>query len=404
VYKALAFFVAAVSVPVLLLTKPFAAPALPNQAAAPVEAKAHPETTARAAVPPAGGSLQVVVAAPQQVGASIVLGGTVVPDREVTLTAQTPGRVVFLAGEEGDSFQRGQTLASVDKDQLLGERAAAIADLRNAEAAWRAARAEAWRQYYAGNEPMPGMESANTFDGFMRPFASFFGGPEQRYGRGIQRGTDIYTARQRADQAAAQIGAVRARIQQIDSRLRDSDSVAPFSGVITHKLVEVGDTVQPGQPLLKIADMRRLQLQVAVPSRLVIGLRLGMTIPAQLDIGNVVVDTRVAQIFPMADPQRHTVTVKLDLPGNAPAAPGMYAEAMMPDSGAPSEELPVVPATAVVWRGSLPAVFTLGPDNQPRLRMVRLGDRSDQGLTILSGLSPGERILANPPPGLVDAG
>jgi multidrug efflux pump subunit AcrA (membrane-fusion protein) len=398
VYKAIGLLLAAVLLPVLLWSKPFSAaprPAHAAGAAAPTETSPHTGIARGAA-----GRLQFVVAAPQRVGASIVLGGTVVPYQEVTLTAQVPGRVVFLAGEEGDSFRAGEILASLDKNQLLAQRAAAVADLRDAQAAWRAARAETWRQYYAGNEPLPGMESANAFDSFMRPFTSTFGGPEQRYGRGIQRGTDIYAAQQRADQAGAQIEAAQARIQQMDSRLRDSDSVAPFSGVITQKLVEVGDTVQPGQPLLKIADISRLQLEVEVPSRLVVGLRLGMSIPAKLDIGDVIVQSHVAQIFPMADPQRHTVTVKLDLPADAPAAPGMYAEASVPDSTTPSEELPVVPETAVVWRGSLPAVFALGPDNKPQLRMVRLGERTDRGFTILSGLSPGARILANPTPGM----
>jgi multidrug efflux pump subunit AcrA (membrane-fusion protein) len=344
---------------------------------------------------------QVITVESMRVGATTVLGGTVIPFKEVALTAQVPGRVVFLAGEEGDWFKTREILVSLGRDELLAQRAAAIADLRNAEAAWHAARAEIWRQYYGGQEPMAGMESFQSFDTFTRPFSGFFGGPEQRYGRGIHRGTDVYTARTRADQAWAQIQAVKARIEQIDSRLRDSDSVAPFTGVITKKFAEVGDTVQPGQPLLRIADIRRLQVQVEVPARIVAGLKLGMSIPVKLDVGDAIANAQVAQIFPMADPQRHTVTVKLNLPAEAPGAPGMYSEVFVPDTTIQSEELPVVPASAVVWRGSLPAVFTIGPDGKPELRMVRVGEKQEKGFTILSGLKPGERVVVNPFPGMV---
>ena len=342
----------------------------------------------------------VITVQTRKVGASTVLGGTVLPFKEVTLTAQVPGRVVFLAGEEGDWFKSGEILVSLDKDELLAQRAQSLAQLRNAEAAWRASRAEVWRQYYAGNEPLPGMQGMQSFDIFSRPFAQMFG-EGGTYGRhGIHRGTDVYAARARADQAWAAIQAVKAQIEQIDSKLRDSDSVAPFTGVITQKFAEIGDSVQPGQPLLKIAYIQRLQVEVEVPARLVVGLKIGMDIPVKLDVGDVIVNAAVAQIYPMADPQRHTVTVKLDLPEEAPGAPGMYAEVMVPDTTTPAEDLPVVPYSALVWRGSLPAVFVMSSEDVPQLRMVRVGEQLEKMVTILSGLRPGERIITNPAPGM----
>ena len=46
--------------------------------------------------------------------------------------------------------------------------------------------------------------------------------------------------------------------------------------MITKKLVEVGDTVQPGQPMLEFADIQYLQVQVEVPARIMPGVREGM--------------------------------------------------------------------------------------------------------------------------------
>jgi multidrug efflux pump subunit AcrA (membrane-fusion protein) len=125
-----------------------------------------------------------------------------------------------------------------------------------------------------------------------------------------------------------------------------------------------------------------------------------MMIHAEIDVGNRRVPVRVAQIFPMADPQRHTVKVKFDLPQGV-AEPGMYAKVLVPDFAAPARANPVIPASAIRYNGSLPAVYVLDERGTPQLRLVRVGEPVPGGLiTVLSGLRPGERILADPPPGL----
>ena len=82
--------------------------------------------------------------------------------------------------------------------------------------------------------------------------------------------------------------------------------------MITDKLVEVGDTVQPGMPLLKFSYSKFLRIQAEVPARLVPGLSKDMVVPARLDVNNTRVNARVAQIAPKADAQQHTITVKFE--------------------------------------------------------------------------------------------
>ena len=78
-----------------------------------------------------GGNVIVVQSA--RVGTSVSLGGTVVPYREVTLSAQVPGRIDFLSGEEGDRFEEGALLVKVNDDELRANRAAAEAELQTDE-------------------------------------------------------------------------------------------------------------------------------------------------------------------------------------------------------------------------------------------------------------------------------
>nr|CAA6818485.1 MAG: Unknown protein [uncultured Thiotrichaceae bacterium] len=74
----------------------------------------------------------MTITAAQATGVSPV-GGTIIPYRQVTLSAQTPGRVEYIAGEEGDMLRMGQVLVTLDKNQLLAKRAAAVAQLQNTQ-------------------------------------------------------------------------------------------------------------------------------------------------------------------------------------------------------------------------------------------------------------------------------
>ncbi|HHH40249.1 MAG TPA: efflux RND transporter periplasmic adaptor subunit [Sedimenticola sp.] len=326
---------------------------------------------------------------------TVSLGGTVIPYKEVTLSAQIPGRVKYLAGIEGDYFKKGTLLVALDDSELLAKRNAALAQLANAEAQLRAAGVQYTRELWSPkSEAAPGgMGLPNLFDQmFTDPMESFTGTRQ----RGAERYADVYSSQVQIAKARNAIMAARSQIQAIDAKLRDSKSLAPFDGVILKKYVEVGDTMQPGQPLLVFADVEYLQILVDVPARLRPGLSEGMMLQAQLDVGNQVVPVRVAQIFPMADAQRHTVKVKFDLPQGV-SAPGMYAKVLVPDFTAPARNYPVIPMSAVRYNGSLPGVYVVGPDGRPQLRLIRVGEKLEGGyISVLSGLSEGERILRNP--------
>jgi hypothetical protein len=68
----------------------------------------------------------------------------------------------------------------------------------------------------------------------------------------------------------------------------------------------------------------------------------------------------------------------------------------------PSGQSLIVPVSAVVRRGQIASVFVVGADGRATLRMVQVGASSDAGQEVAAGLDPGERVVVNPPPGLVD--
>ena len=348
---------------------------------------------------PAG---QIVTVEASSTANAVTLGGTVVAFKQVMLTAQIPGRVDYLAGTEGDTFKKDDILVAIDDDDLLAKRRAAIAQLNNANSQIANARVQYDRELWSpqsrslsrsGGMGMPSMMDQMFTQPFSQAMPGNYGG--DRY---VDRQADLYSSGTQLTQAQNQALTAQSQIDEIDAKLRDTRSFAPFDGVIVRKLVEKGDTVQPGMPLIEFADLTYLQVEVDVPVRLMSGLEKGMLIPVKIDVGNVRVDARVAQIFPTADAVRHTVTVKFDLPIDVPGGPGMYAEVMIPDVSSDVSSVPVIPDSAVLWRGSLPAVYVATADNRKELRLIRLGDYvSGNQVAVLSGLSVGDRIYATPP-------
>ncbi len=326
----------------------------------------------------------------------VSLGGTVIPYKEVTMSAQIPGRVKYIGGIEGDRFKEGELLVALDDSELLANRNSALAQLGSAEAQLRNAGVQFNRELWSpkSKSAMGGMGMPNLFDQmFSRPMEDFTGTRD----RGVERGADIYSSQVQIAQARNAMAQAQAQIQAIDAKLRDAKSVAPFYGVIMKKFVEVGDTMQPGMPLLKFSDIEFLQIAVDVPARLRPGLTEGAYLQAELDVGGQIVPVRVAQIFPMADAQRHTVRVKFDLPQGV-SSPGMYAKVLVPDFTASAREHPIIPTSAIRYNGSLPGVYVVDEEGEPELRLIREGERMPNGFTsVLSGLRAGERILENPP-------
>ncbi len=325
------------------------------------------------------------------------LGGTVIPFKEVTLTAQLAGQVNYIAGVEGDSFQAGTLLISTDDDALRAQRKAAMAQWNQASYSYQNAHAQYNRELWSpkSEQSMPGMALPNLMDQvFSRPMSNGMGVGNSD----VEKRADLTDAISRVKGAQAQMAVIKAQIDEIDVRLGDTKSTAPFNGVIVKKMVEAGDTVQPGQPLVVFAKSNHLSIDLNVPVSLMQGIQKGQILTARIAKGSPI-EVRVSQVFPVANGQQHTVKVKLDLPLGAPAAPGMYAQVAIHNSTSQNQAFPTISAQAIVKRGSLPAVFTYDPKtNLVNMKIVRIGKASMNGYhTVLSGLTEGEQIIANPP-------
>lgn len=347
-------------------------------------------------------NFQTALVSTTQTGGNASVGGTVIPFKQVTLTAQIPGRITFIAGAEGHRATSGQILLQINDDHIQAQRRAALAQIYQAESALHNSQMQYSRELYSPRinsiTGIPGMGVPATFDQFFtRGFSSMMG----QSNSAVERQADLSNSNFGINQAQSSLLQAQANLEALDAQVRDSQSIAPFDGVVVKKMVEVGDTVQPGMPLVAYAFTDYLRVDADVPIRLAAGLSEGMIVPARLDSGGGEVDAKVAQIYPVADPGRHTVKVKFDLPKDTPGGPGMYVEVTIPDVSVPTRISPAVPADSLIWRGSLPSVFVI-ENGKPSLRMVRVGYPLPDGrISVVSGLTGGEQVILNPPANLV---
>ena len=344
---------------------------------------------------------------PKRIGDETRVSGTVIPFKDVTLSAQIPGEIKYLAGTEGDKFKAGTVIVAVDDENIRAKRRAAVASFRAAQSALYNARIQYNRELWS---PKTGKSTGMGFPMMMDDFFGGFQGQKAGTNRPwVDRYANIQGQAQGVQGAQSRLAAARAQIDELDAKLRDAQLKAPFDGKILSKLVEIGDTVQPGQPLIKFAITKYLRIQADIPVRLISSLKVGMVVDATIDVsGGQKVPARVSQIFPMADPNSHTVTVKFDLPTTIPNAqgkqvplpggPGMYAEISISDIHKKAQWVPTVPVSAIVTRGSLKAVIVRQKDGKSSLRMVRLGDPVEGGrIAVLSGLKGDEQVITGPP-------
>jgi RND family efflux transporter MFP subunit len=234
----------------------------------------------------------------------------------------------------------------------------------------------------------------SMFSMFSDPFRSLSGEGDPAY----ERYSNVYGQSVLMQTARDQIEMALAGIYELDESIKNLSSVAPFQGVIVKKMVEVGDVVQPGMPIVVFADTSRMYIQVEVPARLVSNLSVDAEVSARLDQGAQPVPVKVDRIFPMANQGGHTTTVKFELPAGSDARAGMYAEVAIPASLDKTKPLAVIPNSAISWRGSLPAVFAISDDNTSlKMRTLRLGKPSGKDMvSVITGISIGDRILKEP--------
>ena len=196
----------------------------------------------------------------------------------------------------------------------------------------------------------------------------------------------------------ADFDAVQARARVAEGATREMETmlgytkvVAPFDGIVTRKLADVGDLAAPGKPIIEMEDPRALRFEADVPEALIGHVKIGAKLLVQVAEGVPPIQGTVAEVAPVADAASRTFLVKLDLPAAEGTRSGQFGRVWVQTGESKSIR---VPMSAIVVRGQMECVFVIA-NQHAQLRIVRTGKRTDAEAEILSGLNAGERVVSD---------
>lgn len=192
--------------------------------------------------------------------------------------------------------------------------------------------------------------------------------------------------------AEAELTRARQAVAEAREILGYATVVAPITGVVIDKKVEVGDTVTPGQPLVSLFDPTRMQLVASVRESLTQRLAVGQTVEVEIDALNKRCQGRVSEIVPEAEAVSRTFSVKVTGPCPPGIYTGMFGRLLIPLD---QEEILVVPRQALRAVGQLDIV-DVAVGNSLRRRTVQLGRTIGDEVEVLSGLKEGEQVAISP--------
>ena len=278
---------------------------------------------------------------------------TLVALHAVTISSELPGSVRELGFESGAFVRRGELLLKLDTSVEEAQLAAAQADASLAKTGVR--RARVLREQNS-NAP-----------------------------------ADLDAAESRGQQTGANVAMLQATIAKKTIR-------APFDGRLGIRLVELGQVLAPGTPVVSLQSVSPIHGEFWLPQQALSDLRAGLHARLRTDVYPKDTWTGLlTTVNPEVDISTRNIRVRATFPNaDGRLRPGMFGnvEVLSNDERAAL----VIPATAVIYAPYGDSVYSLEQKDKAlvaRQKFVRLGERRGDLMAVASGLNAGETIVSS---------
>lgn len=184
-----------------------------------------------------------------------------------------------------------------------------------------------------------------------------------------------------------------AKIQKenLQQQIADNNIYAPISGIVVQKNANAGEFANPGTPLASIMDISVLKAIVYVSEKNIYELSVGQAVQVTSEVfPNKVIKGVIKFISPKGD-ENHNYRVEVEIPNNGYKA-GTYVSVKF-NFKKPSEALQI-PKIALVEGIKNPYVYVID-GNTVAIRKLALGEEVGQNIVVLSGLTPGEKVVTS---------
>jgi RND family efflux transporter MFP subunit len=326
-------------------------------------------------------SVEIIAPKPGPAMRSLLLPGTVRAWFEAPIFAQVAGYVRSWDQDYGAAVKAGQLLATIDAPSLDAQYAAAKANLDVAKANYQLAVSTAARWQALAGTPAVSKQEVDV-----------------QVAGAAARKAELQVAEQNVGRYAALEAFKRV--------------LAPFDGVVTARLTDVGNYVNaaggdagaPGNStqLFTVADVHAMRVFVAVPQEYASALQAG--IAATLHLPSRPGEPIAAKFLTTARAfSENTRTAVTELTVEHPDGklwPGSYVDVELIVSNDPRTL--TIPEQALIFRAAGMQVAALDAQNRVQLRNVTLGENLGRIVQVTSGVSAADRLVNNPPAGLLE--
>lgn len=291
----------------------------------------------------------------------IHLEGRLEAINQSTISAQTSGIVESITVDINDHVAAGKTLILINNSQQKAQLSQAKANLAYAQAL---------------NEDAQILLKRNR---------------SLLAKKTVSQGTFDSSAAQ-AKSTYSSVLAAQAQVNQAQEQLSYTHVKAPYAGIVSQRMIQVGELVTLGQPLMSGFSPRHLRVTTDIPQTLVSQLNISASSPIMIHALGETIKAYHFTLFPYADSNYSSIRARIDLPAREDSSllPGTWVEVLVPIE---EKEGIYVPSTAIIQQGEVATLYIKSPSTgQFKLRYVRLGQESSQQVQVISGLSPNEEI------------
>jgi RND family efflux transporter MFP subunit len=300
---------------------------------------------------------------------TLTLPGNIQPFNKAAIFARVNGYVKGWDHDIGSPVKAGQVLATIDAPDLDQQLSQAKATLASVRANLQIASLTADRNNILLQKQIVAQQLA-----------------------------DQTTADAKAKEAV--VDANEANVRQLEAMQSFKTLAAPFDGVVTARNVELGQLINSGgsgQPLFEVSDLHQVRIYVQVPQSFSAGLKPGLKATFEMpQYPGVQFDATLSHISRAMNPTSHSMQVELQADNTeGKFFAGSYCNVHF--------EIPTdanlvrIPSTALVTGNQGTQVATLDGNNKVVLKNVQLGRDLGDSVEVISGLSPSDRIVNNPP-------
>jgi RND family efflux transporter MFP subunit len=340
----------------------------------------------------------------KSLGRQLTLSSELVPFQEIDVYAKESGYVKKLMVDYGTHVKAGQVMAILEIPELEAQLQEDQAEIKNAFNQVTRARHELERyqaqfnalhlQYTRLNsvfQSQPGIVAQQEVD--------------DAQGRDLAASSQVDAGQAALEAAQSQLSASKAKLDRDQSLFDYSKITAPFSGVVTERIANLGTLVQAGTsssqaiPIVRLSEDDLFRLVIPVPESYVRFMRIG-------DPANVRVPSlsrtflgKVSRFSVQVREDTRTMHTEVDVrnPDHV-LVPGVYAEADLRLDN--KENIPSVPVQALSHQSDKTTVFVVNSDGVLEERTVQVGIQTSSDAEIVSGLKEGEQVVVSDQSGL----